>query len=50
MALILSGIVCAQAKTLRVVGEFYDLPKAMQWYKDWVKLHPRDELKVNTRN
>ncbi len=40
-ALILSGIAGA-------VGEFYDLPKAMQWYKDWVKLHPRDELKVNT--
>ena len=48
MILILSGIAGAQAKTLRVVGEFYDLPKAMQWYKDWIKIHPRDELKVNT--
>ena len=49
MILILSGIVGAQAKTtLRVIGEFYDWPKDMQWYKDWVKLHPRDELKVNT--
>ena len=49
MILILSGIAGAQAKTtLHVIGEFYDWPKDMQWYKDWVKFHPRDELKVNT--
>ena len=49
MTLLLSEIAGAQAKTtLRVVGEFYDWPKDMQWYKDWVKLHPKDELKVNT--
>ena len=49
MTLILSGIAGAQAKTtLHVIGSFYDLPQEMQWYKDWVKLHPKDELKVNT--
>ena len=49
MILILSGTAGAQAKTtLQVIGSFYDLPQEMQWYKDWVKLHPKDELKVNT--
>lgn len=49
MTLLLSGIAGAQAKTtLHVIGNFYDLPQEMQWYKDWVKLHPKDELKVNT--